>query len=151
MMHDIVGELSVRGGTFQPNVTLKKKKRILYPPAREGLKCFNLQYSSQLAVLPTSHKGGAALISAVKRSCEALLPLGFCADLFQFSFCVWWVYGLEDYREDLNDWDVYFIQWCWKLEALLPSHQQKLWLLKSTPPARQSCTVSAVITSFSIW
>ena len=49
MMYDIVEELSVRVRNFQPNVTLKeKKKRVLYPPAREGLKCFNLQYSSQL-------------------------------------------------------------------------------------------------------
>ena len=103
MMHDIVGELSVRGRNFQPNVTLKKKKRILYPPAREGLKCFNLQYSSQFAVLPTSRKGGAALISAVKRSCEALLPLGFCVDLFQFSFCMCDEYIAWKTREDLND------------------------------------------------
>ena len=102
MMHDIVGELSVRGRKFQPNVTLKKKS-FTHPPAREGLKCFNLQYSSQLAVLPTSRKGGAALISAVKRSCEALLPLGFCVNLFQFSFCVCDGYMAWKTREDLND------------------------------------------------
>ena len=102
MMHDIVGELSVRGRNFQPNVTLKKKKKNPLP-TREGLKCFNLQYSSLLAVLPTSRKGGAALISAVKRSCEALLPLGFCVNLFQFSFCVCDGYMAWKTREDLND------------------------------------------------
>ena len=106
MMHDIVGELSVRGRNFQPNVTLKKKKKKKENPLpthqpEKGLNASTC--SSQLAVLPTSRKGGAALISAVKRSCEALLPLGFCVNLFQFSFCVCDGYMAWKTREDLND------------------------------------------------
>ena len=105
MMHDIVGELSVRGRNFQPNVTLKKKKKKENPlPTHQPEKGLNASTcSSQLVVLPTSRKGGAALISAVKRSCEALLPLGFCVNLFQFSFCVCDGYMAWKTREDLND------------------------------------------------
>ena len=145
-MHDIVGELSVRGRNFQPNVTWKKKeeKRILYPPAREGLKCFNLQYTSQLAVLPTSRKGGAAL--CCYKVMWSTAPFGIlCGSLSVFVLCVMGIWLARLGR---------MIEACvfhaMMLEALLPGRQQKLWLLKSTPPARQNCTASAAITSFSI-